>query len=392
MDLLRSMRVFARVVDEGSFAAAARTLELGPAIVTRAVAELEEELGARLLHRTTRRLALTEIGTAYLDRVRQILADIDDAAAMASARTHELRGTVRLLVPPAVAVHQIAKHLPRLQERHPELSLEVDALAPVEAAGEAFDLSIVWAIEPLRGEYIARRLARTETVLCATPDYLDRRGRPSHPVELERHETLTPPIGELQRGLEFVHRGHAAGALRLPASANPAGDGARRHQLCRRTRRAGRRGPALLRRRGRAGGARARVGAAEVAALRHHPVGDDADAQACAGTDARGAGLPAGGLRRPGRGPLAGGRRLRDGAAGLIARQASSRRKPTPAGWMHAPRKRPCHPPPDPARARPTRQPPRIERTRPCGHPPADGRCPDAASTLPAPCGLGIRR
>lgn len=205
------MRVFARVVDEGSFAAAARTLELGPAIVTRAVAELEEELGARLLHRTTRRLALTEIGTAYLDRVRQILGDIDDAAAMASACTHELRGTVRLLVPPAVAVHQIAKHLPRLQERHPELSLEVDALAPVEAASEAFDLSIVWAIEPLRGEYIARRLARTETVLCATPDYLDRRGRPSHPVELERHETLTPPIGELQRGLEFVHRGATGG-------------------------------------------------------------------------------------------------------------------------------------------------------------------------------------
>lgn len=204
------MRVFARVVDEGSFTAAARTLELAPAIVTRAVAELEQELGARLLHRTTRRLALTEIGTAYLERVRQILADIDDAAAMAGARTHELRGTVRLLVPPAVAVHQIAKHLPRLHERHPELSLEVDALAPVEAASEAFDLSIVWSIEPLRGEYVARRLARTETVLCATPDYLDRRGRPSHPVGLAQHDALTPPIRELQRGFEFVRRGTPA--------------------------------------------------------------------------------------------------------------------------------------------------------------------------------------
>jgi DNA-binding transcriptional LysR family regulator len=212
MNLLRSMRVFVQVADEGSFAAAARALELAPAIVTRAVAELEQDLGARLLHRTTRRLALTEIGAAYLERARQILADIDEASAMASARTHELRGTVRLLAPPAVAVHQIAKHLPRLHQRHPELSLQVDALAPVEAASEAFDLSIVWAIEPLQGEYVARRLARTETVLCATPDYLDRRGRPSHPVELERHDTLTPPINELQHGFEFLRRGVPGGA------------------------------------------------------------------------------------------------------------------------------------------------------------------------------------
>ena len=79
MDQLRAMRVFARVANEGSFAAASRALDLAPAVVTRVVAELEEHLGARLMNRTTRRLALTEVGEDYLLRVRQILADVDEA-------------------------------------------------------------------------------------------------------------------------------------------------------------------------------------------------------------------------------------------------------------------------------------------------------------------------
>ena len=79
MDRLNSMRAFQKVIDEGGFAAAARALDLSPAVVTRLVADLEEHLGTRLLHRTTRRLSLTEAGTAYLERVRQILQDVDEA-------------------------------------------------------------------------------------------------------------------------------------------------------------------------------------------------------------------------------------------------------------------------------------------------------------------------
>lgn len=205
MDVLRSMKVFARVVDEGSFAAAARALDLAPAVVTRAVADLEEHLGARLMNRTTRRLALTEIGSDYLERARQILADVDEAEAAAGAETRAPRGSVRLLVPPAVAVHQIAKHLPKLHAQYPGLTLEIDAFAPVAAANEAFDISIVWSVGPLQGDCIARRLARTESILCAAPEYLDRRGRPAHPSELDGHDALMPPIGEVQRGLMF-HR------------------------------------------------------------------------------------------------------------------------------------------------------------------------------------------
>src|SRR5690349_1674527 len=97
MDQLRAMKIFVRVIDEGGFAKAARALDVAPPVVTRVVAELEEHLGARLLNRTTRRIALTEVGEAYLDRARQILIDIDEAEALASQATKEPRGVVRLL-------------------------------------------------------------------------------------------------------------------------------------------------------------------------------------------------------------------------------------------------------------------------------------------------------
>ena len=210
MDALRAMRVFARVIDEGSFAGAARALDLAPAVVTRLVAELEEHLGARLMNRTTRRIALTEVGEGYLERARRILADLDEAEALASASVSEPRGHVRLLTPPAVAVHQLAKHLPQFHARYPLVTLEVVANGPVETVDDSFDLTIAAVRKPLEGNFIARRLARSEVITCASREYLDRRGRPQHPRELEHHDVLIPPISELQRGITF-YRGAMAG-------------------------------------------------------------------------------------------------------------------------------------------------------------------------------------
>jgi DNA-binding transcriptional LysR family regulator len=203
MDSLRAMRVFARVIDEGSFAGAARALDLAPAVVTRLVAELEEHLGARLMNRTTRRIALTEVGENYLDRVRHILADLDEAEALAQASVSEPRGHLRLLMPPAVAVHQMAKLLPQFHERYPLVTVEIVANGPVETVDESFDLTIAVVRKPLEGQFIARRLARTEVITCASPEYLDKRGRPSHPREFADHDLLIPPISELQRGITF---------------------------------------------------------------------------------------------------------------------------------------------------------------------------------------------
>jgi DNA-binding transcriptional LysR family regulator len=209
MDQLRAMRVFARVVDDGSFAAASRTLELAPAVVTRLVAELEEHLGARLMHRTTRRLALTEVGENYLERARRILAETDDADASAREATTEVRGHLRLASPPEVAIHQLAKHLPEFHRRHPQVTLEWHTSGPPETVevDERHDMTLILARGTLEGEFVARPLARSEVILCASAEYLSRRGRPAHPSELLRHDLMVPSSQELTRTVTFVAGG-----------------------------------------------------------------------------------------------------------------------------------------------------------------------------------------
>jgi DNA-binding transcriptional LysR family regulator len=203
MDQLRAMKVFARVVEEGGFAKAARALDMAPPVVTRMVAELEDHLGARLLNRTTRSLALTEVGEQYLDKVRSILIDIEESEALASAATKEPRGHLRLLCPPAIAVHQLAKHLPRFRSQFPQVTLEIDSPGPVQTVDDSYDITLFARRDAPDGDFIARRLARSEVVVCAAPEYLDRRGRPQHPRELKKHDAVIPPASAMQRGLTF---------------------------------------------------------------------------------------------------------------------------------------------------------------------------------------------
>lgn len=197
------MRVFTRVIDEGSFAQAARAMDMAPAVVTRLVAELEDHLGARLINRTTRRLALTDTGEAYLERVRQILSEVDEAEALAGAATREPRGHLRLLMPPAFAVHQLAKHLPAFREKYPKVTIDMEVRGPIESADEGVDITILVVRELERGDFVARQLARTEVVTCATPGYLDLHGRPGHPSELNQHQALVPVLPNVPREWVF---------------------------------------------------------------------------------------------------------------------------------------------------------------------------------------------
>lgn len=211
MDQLRAMRVFTRVIDEGSFAKAARALDLAPAVVTRVIAELEDSLGARLINRTTRSLALTEVGDTYLKRVRQILVDIDEANALAADAVSEPAGHLRVLVPPAFAVHQLAKRLPRFRRDYPKVTLEFTVPGPVETVDDAHDISIIMVNRNrvLQGDFIARQLALSEVITCASPEYLDQRGRPQHPRDLVHHDPVVPTLAALPRNLTF-HRGVAS--------------------------------------------------------------------------------------------------------------------------------------------------------------------------------------
>lgn len=193
MDQLRAMRAFCRVAEIGTFAKAADSLDIGAAAVTRLVADLEEHLGARLINRTTRRLALTSVGEQYLERVKAILSDIDDAEAVASSATAELRGRLSVLAPASFTVHQLAKRLGAFHAKYPRVTLDMTVSGSVEVPDENHDVTlIVQRSRPIDGAFVARRIASTDVVLCATKSYLDLHGRPTEPAQLGAHNLLMP--------------------------------------------------------------------------------------------------------------------------------------------------------------------------------------------------------
>lgn len=190
MDRLQSMRVFQRVVDEGSFSAAARSLDMSPAVVTRLVADLEEHLGTRLMQRTTRRMSLTEAGETYLSRVRHILQDIDEVHAMTSSQTHELAGVLRLLTPPVLATHVVAPLLAEFRATYPHIVLDIEVSYTSQPPVEDYDITLLVATDTVGPDVIVRKVIESEAVLVASPAYLQRRGTPQQPQDLAQHECL----------------------------------------------------------------------------------------------------------------------------------------------------------------------------------------------------------
>lgn len=178
MDLNR-VAAFVRVVDEGSFTAAARTMGLPKSSVSRSVAHLEEDLGFRLLHRTTRRLELTDAGAAFHDRVSRALADIGDATAAAADMHTQLRGAVRITAPNDVGVVLLAPILTRFAKKHPEIRVDLELTGRiVDLVAERFDLA-VRAGQMRDTSLIGRRIGELESRLYASPKFLARRGMPA---------------------------------------------------------------------------------------------------------------------------------------------------------------------------------------------------------------------
>ena len=188
MDRLQAMKVFERVVEEGGFAAAARAMDMSPPVVTRMVAELEQHLGTRLLQRTTRKLALTDAGESYLQRVRAILHEIDDAEAAASTR--DLRGTIRIVAAPVLATNFLAPMMAAWHAHYPKLMLDVSMDAYASSRVDEFDVTIMVAGEDFDANIVARPLVQGEAIVVASPDYLERRGIPREPQDLIHHDYL----------------------------------------------------------------------------------------------------------------------------------------------------------------------------------------------------------
>ena len=190
MDRLQAMKIFERVVEEGGFAAAARAMDRSPPVVTRMVAELEQHLGTRLLQRTTRKLALTDAGDAYLQRVRAILHEIDDAEAAAAASTRDLRGTIRIVAAPVLATNFLAPMVAVWHAYYPKLMLDISMDAYASSRVDEFDVTIMVAGEDFDANIVARPLVQGEAIVVASPDYLERRGIPREPQDLIHHDYL----------------------------------------------------------------------------------------------------------------------------------------------------------------------------------------------------------
>ena len=185
------MAIFQRVVERGSFAGAAEDAGLSPSAVAKLIARLEARLGVRLVNRTTRRLALTAEGEIYLERTRQILAAIETAEAdIASARLSP-RGHLRVHTLPFVAVRHLVPVLPDFLTRHPEITLDFMVTnRAVDIIGENVDISLRMG-SLSDSAHVARKIVSLPRVVCASPSYLARRGRPVKPADLAQHSCLT---------------------------------------------------------------------------------------------------------------------------------------------------------------------------------------------------------
>src|SRR5919112_2470731 len=190
LDRFTSMLVFVRVAALGSFSAAARALNLSQTMVTKHVAALEDRPGVNLLHRSTRKLVLTEGGRSYLAACERILAEIEEAEPSASLDRIEPRGTLRLNVPLTFGFRQIVPALAAFSRLHPAISVDLGLSDRyVDLIEEGWDLAI--RIGRLKdSSLVARRLAPCRTALCAAPGYLEARGSPRTLSDLKDHNCL----------------------------------------------------------------------------------------------------------------------------------------------------------------------------------------------------------
>ena len=183
--------IFARVVDEGSFTAAADRLGLPKSTVSRRLSQLEERLGERLLLRTTRRLSITEFGSALLEHARQVDTEVEAVAALAESRQARPSGRLRVSMPNDFANLLLTDMLAAFSALHPAVTLELD-LSPrrVDLLGENFDVAIRMGALPDDTLLAARRLAEFPWGLYASPGYVAEHGEPSGPEDLHRHRAL----------------------------------------------------------------------------------------------------------------------------------------------------------------------------------------------------------
>lgn len=211
MDHMVALRVFRTVVEAGNFAHAAKALRLSPAAISKNIGELELHVQARLLNRTTRRMSLTEAGTIYYQQVRRILDDIEDADRLLGALQNRPSGLLRVTAPVSLTLLTLSPMIPAFLARHPELSLDLNLDdRRVDIVKEGYDVAIRGSDRLEESSLVARKLLALDHVVCASPDYFHRRGRPQQPEDLRGHDCVQFTLSghadewEFRRGSEAV--------------------------------------------------------------------------------------------------------------------------------------------------------------------------------------------
>ncbi|WP_108126340.1 LysR family transcriptional regulator [Saccharospirillum mangrovi] len=191
MDTLTSMKVFATVVDTGTFAAAAKLMGLSKAMASKHVMHLEQRLNARLLNRNSRHLSLTESGRLYYERCQTLLEDMEEMDAIVSRSAVTPSGTIRLTAPIWLANTRFASLLATYRRQYPDVTFDLDISGRfTDIVEEGFDLALR-ASNALSPNLIARPLTQLTFSLVAAPAYLGRHGRPETPADLSQHDALT---------------------------------------------------------------------------------------------------------------------------------------------------------------------------------------------------------
>jgi DNA-binding transcriptional LysR family regulator len=214
MDRLTSLTAFVQVADSGGFSAAGRRLNMSTTMVSNHVQALEDRLGARLLNRTTRKVSLTEVGQAYYDHCTQILADLEHADDIASASQSNPRGTLRIYT----STHMVPFIAPAVAEFLASYSeVKVDLIMgerAVDLIDERYDLSIQ-LVPPPDSSLIARSLATWRHVLCCSPGYLEKHGRPEQFSDLLQHNCVKHALYPFEDGWHFIDRKGAPAVARV---------------------------------------------------------------------------------------------------------------------------------------------------------------------------------
>lgn len=197
--MLAEYEIFVRALEEGSLTAAARRLDLSPAMASRRLARLEDRLGVRLIERTSRRLAPTEAGRLVYERALQLLDGVEDLEASVSRRTTQARGLLRVTAPTSFGRRRLAPYLKPFLDANPRLTLELNLTdAFVDLMAEDVDVAVrIGAFEATNPAM--HRLAPNRRVLCASPDYIARHGTPQSLDDLRHHAQLAAENQSLWR-------------------------------------------------------------------------------------------------------------------------------------------------------------------------------------------------